>query len=409
MLKLNHHLLKLESRYLFSEVEKRVLLFQEKNRDAPLSNLGIGDITKPLAPSIAKALSEASIEMGTFLGMKGYGPAEGYLFLREKIKEHEYQNLGITSDEIFISDGAQSDMAQFQELFSLNSPIAIQDPTYPVYLDSNVMAGRTRKKTKNGKYGAVLYLPCREENGFLPSIPKEDAGLIYLCFPNNPTGVSFDKKYLQRWVDYAKERKALLLIDGAYAAYVRQKDFPKSIYEIEGADEVAVEFRTFSKSAGFTGLRCSYMVIPKKLVIEDLGQKHSIHKLWKRRQDAKFNGVAYPIQKAAEACFSNEGKKEIQEQIDSYLEGAKQLREGLKKIGLSCYGGIDSPYVWCKTPDKMASWDFFDLLLNRYQIISVPGEGFGTEGKGFVRFSGFARFESIERAIKGLYAYHHQR
>lgn len=392
MLKLNQHFFKLRGSYFFLEIERRIALFQEKNKQAELFNLGIGDISQPIPPTINQALTLACQEMGTAGRFKGYGPSEGYLFLREKIAAFDYENLAISPDEIFVSDGAQNDMANFQELFSPKSKIGVPDPTYPVYLDSNVMAGRTKSLTKNGVYGNVTYLACNEENQFQPQTPSFPLGLIYLCFPNNPTGVSFDRASLEKWVCFAKENKALLLVDGAYCAYITSPNYPKSIYEIEGAKEVAVEFRTFSKSAGFTGLRCSYTVVPKNINIEG----KSLHALWKRRQDTKFNGVAYPIQRAAEACFSQSGKKEVQELVSNYLHRANSLKKGLTKAGFTAYGGVDSPYVWCKTPEGLKSWDFFDQLLQKHQIVCLPGSGFGKEGENFVRFSGFAPPSAVE-------------
>ena len=402
MAKLNHHFSKLSDHYLFPEIEKRVADYQAKYPNHQLLNLGIGDITQALPAAVVGALCSASQEMGQMGTFRGYGPSEGYRFLREAIVQHEYAKLNIDADEIFISDGAQADIANFQELFATDNRIGIPDPTYPVYLDSNVMAGRTRALLKTGKYGGITYLPCTEENGFKPQIPNAPLDLIYLCFPNNPTGVALDRTLLKQWVDYARTNRAVLLVDGAYSAFVTQADTPKSIYEIEGAHEVAVEFRSFSKSAGFTGLRCSYTVVPRALKIFDFGNLHSLHTLWKRRQDTKFNGVAYPTQKAAAAVFTPQGQAEVGAMIASYQERTKSLRQGLLNLGFTVFGGLDAPYLWCKTPPKVSSWEFFDYLLQAHQIISLPGRGFGHAGEGFIRLSGFADPACLGLALSRL-------
>ncbi len=402
MAKLNHHFSKLKGSYLFPEIEKRINEFRENCPETPLLDLGIGDITQPIPPSAISALASSALEMGEPKTFRGYGPPEGYLFLREAIASKEYGSLNIDPSEIFISDGAQSDIANFQELFDTNNRIAIPDPTYPVYLDSNVIAGRTRSLLKTGRQGGVIYLACTEVNGFQPEPPNTPVDLIYLCLPNNPTGVALDRKTLKKWVDYASEHKAVILIDGAYAAFITDPEIPKSIYEIEGAKEVAVEFRTFSKSAGFTGLRCSYTVVPKELTIADVGSTHSLHALWKRRHDTKFNGVAYPIQKAAAALFTPQGQKEVKALVSSYLERAKMFHHGLKRLGYTVYGGVNSPYLWCKTPGGIDSWQFFDFLLKERQIISIPGSGFGQSGEGFVRFSAFADPFALSEALQRL-------
>ena len=402
MAKLNHHFSKLPSSYFFPEIERRVAAYLHKNPDAKLMNLGIGDITQPLPPTAIAALADAVQEMGKPGLFRGYGPAEGYAFLREGIASVEYAGLGIDPTEIFISDGAQSDIANFQELFDTDNRIAIPDPTYPVYLDSNVIAGRTRSLLKTGKHGGITYLPCTEANEFKPQVPTVPVDLIYLCTPNNPTGASMDRALLKRWVDYAKEHQAVILVDGAYAAFTTDAGAPRSIFEIEGARDVAVEFRTFSKSAGFTGLRCSYTIVPKELKIYDFGSTHSLHALWKRRQDTKFNGVAYPIQRAAAALFTPQGQKEVKALVDSYLERARHFGQGLSDVGYTVYGGKDSPYLWCKTPDKISSWTFFDYLLQQNQIISLPGSGFGQGGEGFIRFSAFANPSSLCEALERL-------
>ncbi len=404
MAKLNHHFSKLSQNYLFPEIERRIAKYREKNPSAEILDLGIGDISEPLPPSAIRALCTASCEMGDSKGFRGYGPSEGYSFLRETIATHEYERLGIDPSEIFISDGAQSDIANFQELFDINNKIAIPDPTYPVYLASNVMAGRTRPMTKQGRYAGVAYLECLEKNNFQPSLPPyaQPFDLIYLCCPNNPTGVALTRKTLEDWIGYAKNHGSILLIDGAYSDFVTSPNIPRSIYEIEGAKEVAVEFRTFSKSAGFTGLRCSYTVVPRALKIIDHEEEFSIHALWNRRHQTKFNGVAYPIQRAAEALFTEEGKKEVKGLVSSYLERARFFSEGLKNIGYTVYGGVDSPYLWCKTLCETPSWDFFDHLLEQHQIVAIPGSGFGKAGEGFVRFSAFATRETLQKALAQL-------
>lgn len=402
MAKLNHHFSKLPTYYFFPEIEKRVAAYRQQYPSSDLLDLGIGDITQPVPSSAIEALCEASEEMGKFETFRGYGPAEGYLFLRETIAQNEYGKLGIDPDEIFISDGAQSDIADFQELFDVNNRIAIPDPTYPVYLDSNIIAGRTRALLKTGRHGGVTYLPCVEENNFHPSIPATPVDLIYLCCPNNPTGVAMNRSQLTQWVEFAHTNKAVILLDGAYSAFISDANVPKSIYEIEGAKEVAVEFRSFSKSAGFTGLRCSYTVVPKDLKICDFGSTHSLHALWRRLHNTKFNGVAYPIQKAAAALYTPQGQQEISALINAYMGRAHCFLKGLQNLGFTVYGGQDAPYLWCKTPSQCSSWNFFDLLLQEYQIISLPGRGFGHCGEGFVRFSAFANSSSLNKALNRL-------
>ncbi len=394
MAKINHHFQKLQAAYIFPEIEKRVEKLQQKQPSAKFLNLGIGDITYPLFPSVTKALFDATSEMSE--QPKGYGPSCGYEFLKKAIAENDYQN--ILPDEIFISDGINSDISNIQEIFSAENRVAVIDPAYPVYVDTNVMAGRTRPQLKIGGYGGITYLVCTEENGFQPEPPTSHVDLIYLCSPNNPTGVSLNKDLLGRWVKYAKKHGAVILFDGAYEAFITS-DAPRSIYEIDGAKEVAIEFRSFSKSAGFTGLRCSYTVVPHELKIRDAGTVHSIHALWKRRVETKSNGVSYPIQKAAFSLYTPEGKKAIREAAFAINARAKNLLDGLKQIGYTVYGGIDSPYIWCKLPPKISSWEFFDFLLENAHIISVPGSGFGKGGEGYVRFSAFAETEVIVETL----------
>jgi LL-diaminopimelate aminotransferase len=402
MVKLNHHYAKLSAGYLFPEIQRRGKAFQEKNLEAILIDLGIGDIKQPLAPSIAKALEEGAREMGASSTFKGYGPAQGYLFLREAIIQGDYAKLGIHPDEVFVSDGAKNDIANLQEIFDVENRVALPNPTYPVYIDTNVMAGRTRPALKMGGYGGVIYLPCNESNDFMPEIPNRSCDLIYLCSPNNPTGAALDRKTLASWVKFAKAQKAIILFDGAYEAYIRSKDAPRSIYEIEGAKEVAIEIRSFSKTAGFTGLRCSYTVVPHALKIKEAGQTVSLHALWKRRHETKFGGVPYPIQKAAAAAYSEPGRTEIKAQIDGYLENAQLLRKGLTAKGYKVFGGKDAPYLWVKAKKGLTSWEFFDALLEKAHLLSVPGSGFGSEGEGYVRLSAFGDKSEIQQAIERL-------
>lgn len=402
MVKLNHHYQKLSGQYLFPEIEKRVSAMKARSPDALLLNLGIGDVTKPLSSTVISALTQAVQEMGDKKTFRGYGPSQGYLFLREAIAAHDYKELGIQADEIFISDGAKSDLGNLQEIFAVDNRVALADPTYPVYLDTNVMAGRTRLPLKTGRYGGVTYLPCTEENGFQPEPPSSACDLIYLCSPSNPTGIALSRPLLSRWVDYAKKHKAVILYDGAYEAYITTPNTPRSIYEIEGAKEVAIEIRSFSKSAGFTGLRCSYTVVPHALKVLDAGSVHSLYHLWKRRCETKFNGVSYPVQKAAAALYSPNGQKETKELLKTYGERARFLKEGLEKLGYTVYGGVDAPYLWCKAPGKMTSWEFFEVLLEKAQIISIPGSGFGQLGERFVRFSAFAEPTSLAEGLLRL-------
>jgi LL-diaminopimelate aminotransferase len=402
MVKLNHHYAKLSGGYLFQEVSRKTAAFREKNKEVTLINLGIGDITRPLAPTIVAALEKAAAEMGHAHTFKGYPPSQGYSFLRDAIAANDYKNLSISSDEIFISDGAKTDIANIQELFAVENKIAVPNPTYPVYIDTNVMAGRTRPQMKNGAYGGVVYLPCNEGNDFSPDLPNRPCDLIYLCSPNNPTGMAMTKEALQKWVSYARENHAIILFDAAYEAFIRTPGCPRSIYEIEGAKEVAIEFRSFSKTAGFTGLRCSYTTIPHELKVTEGRAQFSLHALWKRRHETKFNGVSYPTQKAAEAVYSTAGALEVKALVDSYLDGAKNLRKSLEQIGFKVYGGIDAPYLWVKGPAKKSSWDFFDTILEKAHIITTPGAGFGTEGEGFVRLSTFGQQTHLEEGAKRL-------
>jgi len=388
MPKINSNLLKLKKNYFFNEIEKRVLQ-KENQKKSEILNLGIGDITVPLADSIIDAMNLANEEMRSSKTLKGYGPSEGYSFLKQKIKENDYYNLNIDIDEIFIASGTKYTSANIGDLFSKENQIGICDPAYPVYVDANII---------NGRKSNITYLPLLEENNFEPQIPKKPLDIIYLCSPNNPIGVAQSKQNLKLWVDYAKKNQALIIFDAAYVAFITSDKSVHSIYEIEGADDVAIEMRSFSKTAGFTSLRCAYMVIPKKIKTSD---NISINSYWKRYINTRFGGISYPIQKGAEAIFSTKGKLEVRAIIDTYLKNTRYLLNGLKNLGFVVYGGIDSPYIWCKSPNNLSSWQFFDLLLNQ-NIVTIPGSGFGQSGKGFVRFSGFASKEVIEKALTNL-------
>src|SRR3990167_3540368 len=401
MVKLNHHYQKLSGDYLFPEIDKKIAALKTKNPSASLINLGIGDVTIPLPPTVISALSLASQEMGEKGTFRGYGPSQGYLFLREAISNGDYRG-SIAPDEIFISNGAKCDLGHLQEIFATDNRVALPDPTYPVYLDTNVMAGRTRLPLKTGRFGGITYLSCTEENEFQPEPPNTHSDLIYLCSPNNPTGVAMTRDLLKKWIAYAKEHQAVILFDGAYEAYVTSPDVPRSIYEIEGAKEVAIEVRSYSKTAGFSGLRCSYTVVPRDLKVLDAGKMHSLHDLWKRRCDTKFNGVPYPVQKAAAALYTPQGLLESKKIIKTYLAGARYLKQELEAMGLTVYGGTDAPYLWCKTPLKLTSWEFFDRLLDKAHLITVPGQGFGSLGDSFIRLSAFADISLLKEAISRL-------
>ena len=392
MNKVNENFLKIQNNYLFSDIAKRVKAFTEANPDKKLIRLGIGDVTKPLAPTVIKALHDSVEEMAAGETFKGYGPELGYEFLISKIIENEFNPRGIelSVDEIFVSDGSKSDTGNIGDILGVDNVVAITDPVYPVYLDTNIMAGRED----------IIYLPCNKENNFVPALPEKKADMIYLCLPNNPTGTVLTKEQLKVWVDYARENKSLILFDAAYEAFIREEGIPHSIYEIEGAKEVAIEFRSFSKKAGFTGTRCAYTVIPKELMgYTKSGEEVSINKLWNRRHSTKFNGVPYIVQKAAESIYTEAGKKEVQETIDYYMENARIIKEGLSEIGLETFGGINAPYIWLKTPNNMKSWDFFDLVLNQLNIVGTPGVGFGANGEGYFRLTAFGSRENTIEAM----------
>jgi len=405
MARINENYLKLQSGYLFPEISRRVREFQKDHPEADIIRMGIGDVTQPLCPAVIKAFHEAVDEMSRVETFKGYGPEQGYEFLREAIAKNDYQSRGadISADEIFISDGSKCDTANILEIFGSDNIIAVQDPVYPVYVDSCVMGGRTGEYMGNGYFKGLVYMPCTAENNFIPEIPREKIDIVYLCFPNNPTGATAKRKDLKKWVDFAIKNKVVILYDAAYEAYISDPDIPHSIYEVEGAREVAVEFRSFSKTAGFTGTRCAFTVIPKSLVAYTSGGSPiSLHPLWFRRHTTKFNGVSYPVQKAAAAVYTEDGKKEVKAVISYYMNNARIMRENLSQMGFRVFGGINAPYVWVNSGRGIKSWDLFDKLLAEANIVATPGSGFGPSGEGYIRFSAFARQEDVIRAMERI-------
>jgi LL-diaminopimelate aminotransferase len=413
MIRINENYTKLKASYLFADIAKRVNAYVAAHPDKPVIRLGIGDVTEPLPPVCIEAMHAATEEMANRATFKGYGPEQGYAFLRDAIAQHDYTARGckIEADEIFISDGSKCDCGNIQEIFSTEVRLAIPDPVYPVYVDTNVMAGRTGANV-DGRYQGITYLDCTPANGYVPAIPGsavtrgepvESADLIYLCFPNNPTGAVATKAQLAAWVAYAKKHQAIILFDSAYEAYIRNPDIPHSIYEIEGARDVAIEFRSFSKTAGFTGTRCAYTVVPKSLMAYDAaGKAHPVHALWNRRHTTKFNGVSYPVQKAAAAIFTDAGQKQTSDLINFYLANAKLIRDAMTKLGFTCIGGDNAPYIWVNTGRD--SWEFFDLLLNKAQVVCTPGAGFGKCGEGHVRISAFNSRTNVETALTRIAA-----
>ncbi len=404
---INEHYLKLQAGYLFPEIGRRVKEFTEANpvAAARLIRCGIGDVTEALPPACTEALHAAVDEMADRETFKGYGPEHGYDFLREAISENDFQSRGInvTANEIFVSDGAKCDTANILDILGNQNRIAITDPVYPVYLDTNVMAGHTDAANDAGQYGGIVYLPCTAENNFVPATPDEKADIIYLCYPNNPTGATATKEQLASWVAYAKENDALILFDAAYEAFIQDADVPHSIYEIDGARECSIEFRSFSKNAGFTGTRCAFTVIPKELTGTDAeGNAHSLHSLWSRRTGTKFNGTSYPIQKAAEAVYSDAGKTQVRELITHYMDNAKILREAAAEAGLEVFGGTNAPYIWLKTPNGAQSWDIFDRVLNEAAVVITPGAGFGNAGEGYFRISAFNSRANAEEVAERI-------
>ena len=406
MIKINENFLELQESYLFATIAQKVAKYSKENPDKKIIKLGIGDVTSPIPEVVLQAIHKATDEQASSETFRGYGPEQGYEFLREKIKEYDYKsrNVDIDIDEIFVSDGAKCDCGNIVDILARDNKVAITDPVYPVYLDTNVMSGRSGKYNKEtGKYENVVYIPATSKNNFVPELPKEKVDIIYLCYPNNPTGTTLTKEQLATWVKYAKENKALILFDAAYEAFITDENVPHSIYEIEGAKEVAIEFRSYSKTAGFTGMRCAFIVVPKELKgYTKSGEEVSINKLWNRRHCTKFNGVSYIVQRAAEAVYTKEGRKQIKENIDYYKENAKIIKQGLEEAGYTVYGGVNSPYVWLKLPDGMKSWDFFDKLLTEANVVGTPGVGFGPSGEGYFRLTGFGTKENTREAIRRI-------
>jgi LL-diaminopimelate aminotransferase len=405
MAQINENYLKLQAGYLFPEIGRRVHEFQKENPHADIIRMGIGDVTRPLSPSVIRAFHEGVEEMAKVDTFKGYGPEQGYDFLREAIADNEYQSrrMDIQADEIFISDGSKCDAGNILEIFGQKNIIAVQDPVYPVYVDTSVMGGRTGNYLQNGYYEGIVYMPCTVENGFIPELPKQKIDIVFLCYPNNPTGTTATKVELKKWVDYALKNKTIILFDAAYEAYISDPQIPHSIYEIDGAREVAIEFRSFSKTAGFTGTRCAYIIIPKNLLaLTPDGKGKPLHPLWFRRHTTKFNGVSYPVQKAATAIFTPEGKKEVKETIAYYMKNAEIMCKSLAELGFQVYGGKNAPYVWVNSGRGIKSWDLFDKLLFEAHVVGTPGSGFGPSGEGFFRFSAFASHENVLEAMDRL-------
>lgn len=406
MIKINENFLELQESYLFATIAKKVAEYSKENPDKKIIKLGIGDVTRPIPDAVLEAMHKAVDEQAHTETFRGYGPEQGYDFLREKIKEYDYKTRGVDIDisEIFVSDGAKCDCGNIVDIFAKDNKVAITDPVYPVYLDTNVMAGRSGKYDKeSGKYKNIVYIPATSENNFVPQLPKEKVDMIYLCYPNNPTGTTLTKAQLAEWVKYAKKNKAIILFDAAYEAFISDENVPHTIYEIEGAKEVAIEFRSYSKTAGFTGIRCAYIVIPKELKgYTESGEEVELNKLWNRRHCTKFNGVSYVTQRAAEAIYTEEGKRQVRENINYYKENAKIIKQGLEEAGYTVYGGTNSPYVWLKLPDGMKSWDFFDKLLSEANVVGTPGVGFGPSGEGYFRLTGFGTKENTKEAIERI-------
>ena len=410
MATINSNFLKLKAGYLFPEIARRVRVYTEENPDkaARIIRCGIGDVTEPLPAAVVKAMHEGVDEMATREGFKGYGPEQGYEFLRQAIVDHQFADLGISADEVFISDGSKCDTGNILDIFGKGNVIAITDPVYPVYVDTNVMAGNTGDADAKGAYEGLLYLPCNAANGFVADVPAAKADLIYLCFPNNPTGAVATRSQLEAWVKYAKANDAIILFDAAYEAFIQDPEIPHSIFEIEGARDCAIEFRSFSKNGGFTGVRCAYIVIPKTVSGKsDTGERIPLHQLWSRRHSTKFNGASYPVQKGAAAVFSPEGKAQVSALIEHYMGNAKLLREAAAAAGLPVFGGENAPYVWVGCPAGLSSWDMFDKMLGEAQVVITPGSGFGSAGEGYFRISAFnsrANVEEVCRRLKALVA-----
>ena len=405
VVQVNENYLKLKAGYLFPEISKRVNLHSQKNISSTLIKLGIGDVTEPLPGACVDAMQKALLEMSTITGFKGYGPEQGYLWLREKISENEFISRGcdIAPDEIFVSDGSKCDSSNILDILGNDNLIAVTDPVYPVYVDSNVMTGRTGSACDDGSYEGLKYIAINEDNNFKPEIPKEKVDIIYLCFPNNPTGATISKQELKDWVDYANKNNSLIFFDAAYEAFIQDADLPHSIYEIEGAKNCSIEFRSFSKNAGFTGVRCAYTVIPKNLSGRNSkGEEINLWSLWNRRQSTKFNGVSYIVQRGAEAVYSDQGKIEVSKLIDFYMNNASIMRNKLIQAGFKVFGGLNAPYIWIRVPDKMTSWDFFDYLLNKANVVGTPGSGFGLAGEGYFRLSAFNTLTNVNTAMERI-------
>jgi LL-diaminopimelate aminotransferase len=403
MIRINENFLKLQAGYLFPEIGRRVAAYAAKRPEARIIKLGIGDVTEPLPPAIIEAMHKAVDEMAAGETFRGYGPEQGYEFLRRAVVENEFAPRGVKleADEIFISDGSKCDTGNFQEILGVDNVVAVTDPVYPVYVDTNVMAGRTCGAMEKGRYGGIVYMPCTAENDFVPALPRKPVDMIYLCYPNNPTGAVATHEQLRRWVEYARNNKAIILFDAAYEAFISDPEIPHSIYEIDGAKEVAVEFRSYSKTAGFTGLRCALTVVPKALkAYKDDGQAVAVHPIWARRHTTKFNGASYISQAAAAAIHTPDGKTQVRSIIDLYMANAATIREALGGLGYEVYGGINAPYVWLRTPGGMGSWEFFDKLLNEANVVGTPGAGFGASGEGYLRLSAFNKPHRVREAME---------
>ena len=401
MAKINDNYLKLPGSYLFSEIARRVSAYSQRGLKRELIRLGIGDVTRPLAPAVTAAMHAAVDEMATAAGFHGYGPEQGYDFLRQAIVEHDYaaRGISITSEEIFVSDGAKSDCGNIGDIFGIDNVVAVYDPVYPVYVDTNAMTGRAGEYNEDtGRWSKLVYMPCTADNAFIPAIPQTQVDLVYLCFPNNPTGAVATRDQLRTWVDWANSTGAVILFDSAYEAFITQPDVPHSIFEIEGAQTCAIEFRSFSKTAGFTGTRCAYTVVPKALE----RQGASLNALWNRRQCTKFNGVPYVVQRGAEAVYTDEGQKQVRATIAYYQENAKVIRDGLNRAGLTVSGGVNAPYLWVQTPQGVDSWTFFDLLLHEADVVTTPGAGFGPSGEGYIRVTAFGDAEDTRQAVERI-------
>lgn len=405
MIRINDNYIKLPAAYLFSQVAAKLREYSASHPEADVIRMGIGDVTRPICPAAIEAMHRAVEEQAHAETFHGYGPEQGYAFLRDKIAEYDYRNRGIdiSADEIFISDGAKSDTGNIGDILSTDNKVAVTDPVYPVYVDTNVMAGRAGNLGADGRWSDIEYLSCTDANGFVPDLPADTPDVIYLCYPNNPTGTTLDRGQLKKWVDYAIANKCLILFDSAYEAYITEEDVPHSIYEIEGAEKVAIEFRSFSKTAGFTGLRCGYTVVPRALKgVDAEGREVALRDLWNRRQTTKFNGASFVIQRAAEAIYSVEGRRQITDTVGYYMRNARILLEGVREAGLEAVGGVNAPYIWIKTPRGMSSWEFFDYLLDTCHVAGTPGVGFGPSGEGYFRLTAFSTYENTLEAVKRI-------